>query len=109
MFSPTSHRPGSELQLIMAMAEIMRTLYGAIFQDYSSVCAHRYFGCPLNHRSTDTPQDQHEFAREDLRTLLGYMATYFPFRPDTITNRDIKVSSIVLVCGSRLLTRVSPL
>jgi pre-rRNA-processing protein IPI1 len=52
-------------------------------------------------------QDQHSLAREDLRTLLGYMTTYFPFRPNTNTNRDIKVHSIVLWFGLCLLTNVS--
>lgn len=38
VFSPTSDPPGSELQLILAVAVISRSLYGAIFQDSTSVC-----------------------------------------------------------------------
>lgn len=54
------------------------------------------------------PQGHHDLARENLKILLGYMAAYFPFRPDIGTNRDIKVCSIVLIWSSRLLKPVSP-
>jgi hypothetical protein len=88
----------------MAVAEIMRSLYGAILQDASGVCAYHHLKCSLTHYSMDTLQGQHDVAREDLRGLLGYMTTYFPFRPNTITNRDIKVYFIILACGSGILT-----
>lgn len=42
------------------------------------------------------PQDHHDLPCENLKILLGYMATYFPFRPDIVTNRDIKVCSNAL-------------
>lgn len=66
------------------MAEITRSLYGTIFQNLSS--------------------GQYDTAREALKTLLGYMTTYFPFRPTTVTNRDIKVSLIPPIWSTCLLT-----
>jgi hypothetical protein len=86
----------------MAVAEIARSLYGTLFRDSTSVSA----CCWNSFLDSIVPlfdcfwQGQHSLAREDLRTLLVYMTTYFPFRPNTITNRDMKVCPIVLGCGS---------
>jgi hypothetical protein len=82
------------------MAEITRSLYGAVFRDSTSVsacCCNSLleFIFPL---FIHFWQGQHSLARENLRTLLGYMTTYFPFRPNTTTNRDMKVCPIVLRC-----------
>jgi pre-rRNA-processing protein IPI1 len=77
----------------MATGEIIRSLYGAIFQDSSSVSTCCCFLALLIHFGTDS-QNQCTLAREDLRTILGYMMTYFPFRPNTHPNRDMKVSLV---------------
>ncbi|KZP31318.1 hypothetical protein FIBSPDRAFT_945334 [Athelia psychrophila] len=73
IFSPTSGVPGSELSLVAAMADTIRSLYGAIFRESTS--------------------DNDDIARTDLKTLLGYMSTYFPFRPN-MASRDIKIEQI---------------
>ncbi|KAF9229363.1 hypothetical protein BS17DRAFT_688726 [Gyrodon lividus] len=58
VFSPSTNPPETDLQMMAAALNITRTLYSAIMQsmDLSTPC-------------------------EELKTLLGYLAGYFPFRP----------------------------
>ncbi|TRM66181.1 hypothetical protein BD626DRAFT_628138 [Schizophyllum amplum] len=71
VFAPTGTPSETELQLVVTVAEIARTLYGAIFQNQSA--------------STS----RHESAADELRTILGYMSPYFPFTPSS--SKDIKL------------------
>ncbi|KAG0708942.1 hypothetical protein DFH29DRAFT_889805 [Suillus ampliporus] len=71
VFSPSANPPEAELNLLTVTARIMRTLYGSILQNRFSVSL-----------------AEEEILCDELRTLLGYMTGYFPFRP---ARRDIKV------------------
>ncbi|KAG2118443.1 hypothetical protein DEU56DRAFT_142193 [Suillus clintonianus] len=71
VFSPSANPPEAQLNLLTVTARIMRTLYGSILQDRFS----------LN-------LAEEEMLCDELRTLLGYMTGYFPFRP---AHREMKV------------------
>ncbi|KIY62434.1 hypothetical protein CYLTODRAFT_361490 [Cylindrobasidium torrendii FP15055 ss-10] len=67
VFSPAGNPPDTELQLVLAVGEIARAIYGEILQDTvtSSTCL------------------------EELSALLGHMGPFFPFTPSG--RRDIKI------------------
>ncbi|KAG1755203.1 uncharacterized protein EDB91DRAFT_1242401 [Suillus paluster] len=71
VFSPSVNPPEAELNLLTVTARIMRTLYGSILQNRFSVSL-----------------TEEEILCDELRTLLGYMTGYFPFRP---ARREMKV------------------
>ncbi|KAI0931972.1 hypothetical protein AcV5_004663 [Taiwanofungus camphoratus] len=75
VFSPSSGPPETELRMISVIGEICRSLYGAILQEPSESGNARYT------------------AMEDLKSILGYFAPYFPFEPggSSMAKRDIKV------------------
>ncbi|KAJ7293677.1 hypothetical protein C8J57DRAFT_34512 [Mycena rebaudengoi] len=70
VFSPNGNVDEVQAKLIVAVAEITRHLYGAILQSASEVSTQR------------------AEASADLRSILGYMAPYFPFKINGA--RDIK-------------------
>ncbi|KII93209.1 hypothetical protein PLICRDRAFT_101004 [Plicaturopsis crispa FD-325 SS-3] len=70
VFSPSTAPPETEVQLVITIAEIARSLYSAIFQGITA--------------------GRHDLAVEDLKTLLGYMSTYFPYGRSMAT-KDIKL------------------
>lgn len=74
VFSPSGTPPETEMQLIMAVAQISRTLYGTLLQ------------APVSVVHLDT-------AHENLGTILGYMTPYFPFRPNG--SCDVKIEQAV--------------
>ncbi|KAJ3976974.1 hypothetical protein EV361DRAFT_944748 [Lentinula raphanica] len=67
VFSPSTSPPEIEMGLVSAVVSITRTLYGLIIQDNSPVLS----------------------AIEELQTILGYMAPFFPFSPSG--QRDVKI------------------
>ncbi|KAI0062344.1 hypothetical protein BV25DRAFT_1856310, partial [Artomyces pyxidatus] len=71
VFSLSSNPPEAELGIILAVAEIHHSLYVALLKN-SEV-------------GTSTPSGV-----EGLQTILSHMVVYFPFRPSSITKRDIK-------------------
>ncbi|KAG6334294.1 hypothetical protein ID866_4791 [Astraeus odoratus] len=89
VFSPSMNPPDTALQLLTEAMEVTRTLYGKILQHDVDVIA----------------------CCDDLKTLLGYLAGYFPFKP---AHRDTKVEQIfqnlnVIYCElMSLMVLVSP-
>ncbi|EMD42224.1 hypothetical protein CERSUDRAFT_110758 [Gelatoporia subvermispora B] len=75
VFAPSSSPSDTELQLVLAVTEICRCLYGAILRDAV--------------QENDVP----DRSLEELRAILGYLSPYFPFTVSGIGNarRDIKV------------------
>ncbi|KAJ7254014.1 hypothetical protein B0H12DRAFT_1050739 [Mycena haematopus] len=73
VFSPNGNVDETQAKLIVAGAEITRHLYNAILQSEKAA----------NQRST---------ACADLKSILGYMAPYFPFKLNG--SREIKVEQI---------------
>ncbi|KAL1670606.1 hypothetical protein GGF50DRAFT_93474 [Schizophyllum commune] len=71
VFAPTGTPSETELQLVMTVVEITRTLYGAIFQ------------------SDSASTSRHEASANELKTLLNYMSPYFPFTP--ASSKDLKL------------------
>ncbi|KAI0756631.1 hypothetical protein C8Q80DRAFT_1093119 [Daedaleopsis nitida] len=74
VFSPSSSPPETELQMVLVVCRICRTLYGRILQDSTES------GVP------------HDAAGTELQTILAYLSPYFPFTisgPSTM-RRDIK-------------------
>lgn len=71
VFSPSANPPEAEVNLLTVTARIMRTLYGTILQDRSSLSL-----------------AEEEILCDEISILLGYMTGYFPFRP---ARREIKV------------------
>ncbi|KAL1753301.1 hypothetical protein FB107DRAFT_264484 [Schizophyllum commune] len=71
VFAPTGTPSETELQLVMTVVEITRTLYGAIFQ------------------SDAASTSRHEASANELKTLLNYMSPYFPFTP--ASSKDLKL------------------
>ncbi|OJA10838.1 hypothetical protein AZE42_00252 [Rhizopogon vesiculosus] len=71
VFSPSANPPEAELNLLTVTARIMRTLYGSVLQNKASMNL-----------------AEEEILCDELKTLLGYMTGYFPFRP---ARREIKV------------------
>ncbi|TFY71908.1 hypothetical protein EVG20_g1081 [Dentipellis fragilis] len=72
VFSPTSAPSESELGLLVAALDICHILYSSIFE--GSAARHCEGG-----------------ATADLKTILGYLAPYFPFKPSSLVKRDMKV------------------
>ncbi|KAJ6604747.1 hypothetical protein DFH09DRAFT_1123715 [Mycena vulgaris] len=75
VFSPNGKVDETQAKLIVAVAEITRHLYGAILQSTSDKDSERRAG-----------------ACTDLKSILGYMAPYFPFKLSG--NREIKAEQI---------------
>ncbi|TFY52738.1 hypothetical protein EVJ58_g9842, partial [Rhodofomes roseus] len=75
VFSPSGGPPETELQMVQAVGEICRCLYGAILRE------------PPNATKA------YSTAIEDLGTILGYFSPYFPFTAGgtALGKRDIKV------------------
>ncbi|OCH95802.1 hypothetical protein OBBRIDRAFT_871454 [Obba rivulosa] len=75
VFSPGSSPPETELQLVLAVTEICRTLYGAIL------------------REAVQGNDVRDQSLGELQVILGYLSPYFPFAISGIssTKRDIRV------------------
>ncbi|KAF5377588.1 hypothetical protein D9615_005333 [Tricholomella constricta] len=71
IFSPSASPSETQVQLVVAVVQIVQSLYGVILQAPASV------------------KGNHNTAPEDLGAILGYMTPYFPFRP--FGARDIKV------------------
>ncbi|KIJ68364.1 hypothetical protein HYDPIDRAFT_36848 [Hydnomerulius pinastri MD-312] len=69
VFSPSTNPPETDLQMLTAALGITRTLYSTILQ------------------STGYGSDSN-ISCEELKTLLGYLTGYFPFRP---AHREAKV------------------
>ncbi|KAJ3490534.1 hypothetical protein NLI96_g1373 [Meripilus lineatus] len=74
VFSPSGNPPETELNLVVAVSEIARCLYGNLS------------------RTNSRPNGKNKDASQDLSTFLGYMSPYFPFTPHvSLTGkRDIK-------------------
>ncbi|KAF8216124.1 hypothetical protein K438DRAFT_1800104 [Mycena galopus ATCC 62051] len=75
VFSPNGNVDETQAKLIVAGAEITRHLYGAILQSGGNQDA-----------------DQRSTACADLKSILGYMAPYFPFKLNG--SREIKAEQI---------------
>ncbi|KAH9950477.1 hypothetical protein B0H21DRAFT_723497 [Amylocystis lapponica] len=75
VFSPSSSPPETELQMMLVLGEICRSLYGALLRQAIEV------------------QKTHDKVVEDLQLLLGYLTPYFPFATDgsSLATRDIKL------------------
>ncbi|KAH9847335.1 hypothetical protein C2E23DRAFT_741971 [Lenzites betulinus] len=75
VFSPSSTPPETELQMVLVVCRICRSMYGRILQD------------------TSESAGPHETAEADLQTMLSYLSPYFPFvvtGPST-AKRDVKI------------------
>ncbi|TFK91694.1 hypothetical protein K466DRAFT_595903 [Polyporus arcularius HHB13444] len=74
VFSPSSSPPETELQMILVVCRICRSLYGRILQDAAEAGT------------------SHQSAEADLQNILSYLSPYFPFTitgPSTM-RRDMK-------------------
>ncbi|KIY47008.1 hypothetical protein FISHEDRAFT_46092 [Fistulina hepatica ATCC 64428] len=74
VFTPGGNPSEIEMQLVSAVADIARSLYGSIF------------------RASASSISDSAAAAEDLRSILGYMAPYFPFTPSP--KSDVKQQKI---------------
>ncbi|KAA1468193.1 hypothetical protein DENSPDRAFT_833423 [Dentipellis sp. KUC8613] len=72
VFSPTSAPSESELGLLVAALDICHILYSSIFEDPAA-------------------RHHEDGATADLKTILGYLAPYFPFKPSSLVKRDMKI------------------
>ncbi|KAF4572843.1 hypothetical protein EYR36_007353 [Pleurotus pulmonarius] len=77
VFSPNGKASETDMKLVLAVANIARSLYSSIAQ----------------RDLTSMPKDG-EAARDDLKTLINYMSTYFPF--SSSGSRDIKIDEALL-------------
>ncbi|KAG5654094.1 hypothetical protein H0H81_007508 [Sphagnurus paluster] len=75
VFSPSGSPSETQVQLVLAVGEIVRSLYGVIMQ------------VPTPARGNNP-----KTASEELGAILGYMTPYFPFR--TSGARDIKTRRV---------------
>ncbi|KAJ8494635.1 hypothetical protein ONZ51_g2221 [Trametes cubensis] len=75
VFSPSSSPPETELQMVLVVCRICRSLYGRILQD------------------TAESGRTHGTAEADLQTMLSYLSPYFPFviNGQSAARRDIKI------------------
>lgn len=91
VFSPSSVPPERELQMVIVLGEICRTLYGSILREAGEVSFLRRVLC----HDSDIPQgDKAEStAIKELKQILGYLSPYFPFTVagSVVAKRDIKV------------------
>jgi pre-rRNA-processing protein IPI1 len=93
VFSPNGKVDETQAKLIVAVAEIARHLYGAILQSTSdTVCRSLLGNCCLIDMSKDS--ERRAGACADLKSILGYMAPYFPFKLNG--SREIKVDEKVI-------------
>ncbi|KAI0673507.1 hypothetical protein C8Q78DRAFT_968534 [Trametes maxima] len=78
VFSPSSTPPDTELQMVLVVCRICRSIYGIILQNTAE--------------SIRTP----ETAESDLQVILSYLSPYFPFtiNGSAMARRDIKVEQI---------------
>ncbi|KAJ3762833.1 hypothetical protein EV360DRAFT_34799 [Lentinula raphanica] len=84
VFSPSTSPLEIEMGLVSAVVSITRTLYGLIIQDNSPVCL------VTSNKSINLIRFfQVLSAIEELQTILGYMAPFFPFSPSG--QRDVKI------------------
>ncbi|KAJ7209662.1 hypothetical protein GGX14DRAFT_452486 [Mycena pura] len=74
VFSPNGNVDETQAKLIVAVAEITVHLYGAILQNSS--------------KTRDS--ERHTRASEDLKSILGYMSPYFPFRLEGSRNIQVE-------------------
>ncbi|KZT05948.1 uncharacterized protein LAESUDRAFT_726516 [Laetiporus sulphureus 93-53] len=77
VFSPSVGPPETELQMVLVIAEICLSLYGAVLRE-----------------PAESAKGQN--AVEDLKLILGYFAPYFPFivSGSTTARRDIKIEQV---------------
>ncbi|KAF9822049.1 hypothetical protein IEO21_00043 [Rhodonia placenta] len=75
VFSPSSVPPERELQMVIVLGEICRTLYGSIL------------------REAGEGDKAESTAIKELKQILGYLSPYFPFTVagSVVAKRDIKV------------------
>ncbi|KAI0330555.1 hypothetical protein GY45DRAFT_736395 [Cubamyces sp. BRFM 1775] len=74
VFSPSTSPPETELQMVLVVCRICRSLYGRILQDTAE--------SGRNHGTAET----------DLQTMLSYLSPYFPFVINgQSARRDIKI------------------
>ncbi|KDQ20313.1 hypothetical protein BOTBODRAFT_27733 [Botryobasidium botryosum FD-172 SS1] len=85
VFGPQSQTPSSGIQvldvnveLVCAVGEIAKELYGAILRN-----------------SADLSADTRSTVSENLRGLLGHMSPYFPFGVDELYQRDLKSEQLL--------------
>ncbi|KAI0639775.1 hypothetical protein C8Q77DRAFT_1082807 [Trametes polyzona] len=78
VFSPSSSPPETELQMVLVVCRIYRSLYGRILQD-AAESGH-----------------VHGPAEADLHVMLSHLSPYFPFTATTAipAKRDIKVEQV---------------
>ncbi|KAJ3987492.1 hypothetical protein F5890DRAFT_1497228 [Lentinula detonsa] len=70
VFSPSSSPPETEMELVLAVVSITRILYGLIIQESSPILS----------------------AIDELQTILGYMAPFFPFYSSG--RKDVKTEQV---------------
>ncbi|KAJ7492529.1 hypothetical protein FB451DRAFT_1218647 [Mycena latifolia] len=75
VFSPNGKVDETQAKLIVAVAEIIRHMYGAILQSTS-----------------ETESERRAGACADLKSILGYMSPYFPFKLSGL--REIKTEQL---------------
>ncbi|KAJ7706080.1 hypothetical protein B0H17DRAFT_973090 [Mycena rosella] len=75
VFSPNGKVDETQAKLILAVAEITRHLYGAVLQS-----------------TAEKDSERRATACTDLKSILGYMAPYFPFKLNG--SREIKAEQI---------------
>ncbi|EIW64399.1 uncharacterized protein TRAVEDRAFT_68214 [Trametes versicolor FP-101664 SS1] len=75
VFSPSSTPPETDLQMVLVVCRICRSLYGRVLQN------------------TSESGYSHEKAETDLQTMLSYLSPYFPFTvsSSSTAKRDIKI------------------
>ncbi|KAI5119061.1 hypothetical protein M0805_001520 [Coniferiporia weirii] len=72
VFSPSETSPEAELELVLAILEISRCLYGRLLRDGNAT------------------EDQKRVAQEELKALVGHMMVYFPFGENRMVVQDMK-------------------
>lgn len=90
MFSPSSAPSETELQTVCAVAGIAQCLYRFISSASSRVSSTLLLPISV---SMSRRQAIHADLSDNLSTLLGHMATYFPFAVfwPVASKRDVKV------------------
>ncbi|PCH33787.1 hypothetical protein WOLCODRAFT_135324 [Wolfiporia cocos MD-104 SS10] len=75
VFAPGASPAETEMQMVLAVGEICRSLYGTILRETSEITS------------------QQNKSIDDLRAMLGYFAPYFPFAVggSIVAKRDIKI------------------
>ncbi|KAH8110674.1 hypothetical protein DFH11DRAFT_1514092 [Phellopilus nigrolimitatus] len=76
VFSPSQASPEAELELVLAILEISRCLYGRLLRDRNAL------------------RDTTHAAYDELRTLLAHMTVYFPFGESRMIAQDLKIESV---------------